>query len=116
MDLARRIEGPEFAKHVAYSPVLWQVHIAGKLVGLAGCYVLDGDLHLSICLVAPEARGRNLQRRLVRVRLAYGRANGCRTAYTYANRRNHPSLIQLLREGFSPYAVRNGYCYVARYL
>jgi GNAT superfamily N-acetyltransferase len=65
------------------------------------------DLHLTMAYVTPAYRGHGIQRQLIATRLAYGRRNGAKIAYTYTHIHNRPSQINLLHAGFTPYAVRS---------
>lgn len=76
------------------------------VVGFAGCRVLTSDsevLLLERAGVHPTARGRHLQARLIRVRLSWGRRQGCRVAITYVLTQNHASMNNLIRCGFQVY-------------
>ena len=88
----------------------------GHLVAVAACTVYDGNVHLTTCVVAPAARGHNLQRRLIRVRVAYARRITPKRpnaqVITYTHRNNRPSQINLLKEGFVPFSV-TGLVYVS---
>lgn len=114
--LARRTEGATFEDLVNRSQRLWVAVDEDEVVGYAGASVRGQNLHLTIAGVTQKARGQGLQRRFIKARLAWGKAQGATVAYTYANRRNRASLISLLHLGFSPYEVSNGFCYVAKYL
>lgn len=84
---------------------------AGDILGVASAWPDRADkvLHLTTCFVVPAARGLGVQRALLRARLAYGRREGLHEARTYTARNNRPSQINLLKEGFVPYAVTGGY-------
>lgn len=60
--------------------------------------------------ILPEARGKNIQQRLVRTRERRARALGLVGCLTYVANWNSPSLINLLKLGYKQYdpAVRRG--------
>lgn len=60
------------------------------------------QLTLSGCFVAPEYRGRHLQRALIRARLADGYARGFRAAVSQVAPFNESSRAHLVAEGFTP--------------
>lgn len=63
----------------------------------------DGEtVRLERAYVAPTLRGLGLQRRMIRVRLRFGRARGASKAYTYTWGGNVRSQRSLIREGFLP--------------
>lgn len=64
---------------------------------------------LSRAGVVPEHRGRGLQKRLIRVRLARARALGWRHAVTYTVD-NPPSANSLIACGFRMYHPQNPWC------
>jgi GNAT superfamily N-acetyltransferase len=78
----------------------------GVPLGYAGAKVMPLDRHTYLCRagVLPQARGRGLQRRLIRTRLAWARkvgAVGCYT-YTIANPASANSLISCGFRAFEP--------------
>jgi GNAT superfamily N-acetyltransferase len=84
---------------------------AGKPVAYAGARPMrsvPGGCWLSRCAVVAEARGAGLQRRLLRVRLAWARRHGLTEAYTYTVPGNAPSMNNLIRCGFRTYV--DDYC------
>jgi GNAT superfamily N-acetyltransferase len=58
---------------------------------------------LSRAAVLPSARGKGLQRRMIRVRVAWAKRHGYTRLVTYASTLNPPSIMNLMREGFKPY-------------
>ena len=56
--------------------------------------------------VAPLARGRGLQRRLIRARLGWARSEGATHAVTYTAPHNIKSSNNLIRCGFRMYSPR----------
>jgi GNAT superfamily N-acetyltransferase len=116
--LAYRLGGKTFEDIVLSSEALWVVlDDDNEVVGAAGASVSRGRLILTICFLSPKARGYGFQKKLIDLRLRWGRKQGCKIAYTYTYRRNHASMISLLKNNFSPYYVdKSNYAYFARYL
>ena len=118
-DLAYRLEGKTFERLVSEAEALWVVlDDDNQVVGSAGASIKRKTaLHLTFCILAPEARGKGLQQKLIVLRLRWGKKNECTIAYTYAYRRNHASMVSLLKNNFSPYYVdKSNFAYFARYL
>lgn len=89
--------------------VWWVAYLDGTPVAYAGaraCESLPQYAYLSRCGVLESARGRGLQRRLVRVRAAWARAQGHKHAITYTLPYNAHSSNNLIRCGFLTYADR----------
>jgi GNAT superfamily N-acetyltransferase len=72
----------------------------------AGAFVEGEALHLERCYVSPELRGGRLQRRLIRVREAWGRRMGCTHAVTYTSTAFWKSYRSLIRCGYLPTGYR----------
>jgi GNAT superfamily N-acetyltransferase len=83
----------------------WIAYDGPKPVGFCTARKLSRErsLFLSWCGILPGARKKNLQRRMIRVRLAYGRREGLKRALTYTRLDNYPSMCNLLKEGFRFY-------------
>lgn len=116
MKFARRVGGSFLADEIlAGSDQIWEaVADDGRLAAVAGASVPDETLHLTLCIVAPWARGNGLQRRLIDVRLRWGRRNGATRAHTYCATDNRPSLISLVRKGFSPFRADHNFVQLER--
>lgn len=73
-----------------------------ELVGYAGGRVIPetGAYYLSRAMVLPEYRGRGLQKRLIRARVAHARRLGCPRVVTYTNPVNVASNNSLIACGF----------------
>ena len=78
---------------------------SGIPVGFAGMKLVDGNKSgfLSRVGVIPSARGHNLQRRFVRVRMGEAKATGLLFVCTYVAWHNYSSLNNLAAEGFQFY-------------
>jgi ribosomal protein S18 acetylase RimI-like enzyme len=63
----------------------------------------DGSCFLSSAAVFAGARGAGLQRRMVRLRLAWAARHGQSVCVTYATRENFRSIANLIRCGFHFY-------------
>lgn len=85
----------------------WLLKHDGKVVGYAGARILPAPdvatLYMCRAAVAREHRGHGLQKRLIRVRLNWGRTQECKTAITYTMR-NPASANSLIACGFRVYA------------
>lgn len=90
------IEGDWPGDHQAF----WVAHDAEGLAAFCGAKLLGNTVALSSAVVAPRARGQNLQRRMIRCRLRWGMRLGATLATTYVYVLNYPSLTNLLLEGF----------------
>src|SRR4051812_16796896 len=75
---------------------------AGQAVGYAGATYWSPDryVYLARCGVLPSARGQGLQRRFIRVREAWARAQGAEGCYTYTSPTNLHSANNLIRAGY----------------
>jgi len=78
---------------------------AGDVVAFAAAVVVDGSstAFLALAGVASEARGRGLQRRLIRVREAWARGRCCSHMVTYTAPHNNTSANNLIRCGYQLY-------------
>jgi len=63
-----------------------------------------GTLFLSRAGLISEARGKGLQRRMIKVRFAYAKKHGFKKVITYVHRDNIQSAVNLERCGFRLYA------------
>jgi ribosomal protein S18 acetylase RimI-like enzyme len=100
-----RDSGPPSDEELGQSAWWVAVDDSGKPVGYAGIWVKadkKAAYHTRVG-VLPEARGRGLQGRFLRVREAHARKHGCDRAYTYVQIHNHPSSANLCRSGYVPY-------------
>lgn len=77
----------------------------GTVLGFCSAVYLTGEnnVFLSSAAVFPCARGGGLQRRMIRHRVRWAKAQGARYAITYAIKSNYPSLTNLIRAGFRFY-------------
>jgi len=71
-----------------------------QLVGFASACNHGDMLELTSCAVVSAANGLGLQRRLIRVREAYARRQGCTCVCTYAIHHNYGSITNLIRAGY----------------
>jgi ribosomal protein S18 acetylase RimI-like enzyme len=79
----------------------WGAWDGSELVGYAGGRLIDtGAYYLSRAGVVPEYRGRGLQKRLIRVRVARARKLGAPRVVTYTNPINAASNNSLIACGF----------------
>jgi GNAT superfamily N-acetyltransferase len=76
----------------------------GRPAGYAGLLHYERNtVFLCRSGILPEYRGRDLQQRLIRVRLRYGRKHGARLAITYTAYNNVASSNNLIASGFHMY-------------
>lgn len=77
----------------------------GKPIGFCSAvYRPDsGYVFLSRAAVSLEARGSGLQRRMIRVRVAWAKRQGAATVITYTLLKNYESLVNLLKSKFRFY-------------
>ena len=90
---------PDVGEHTAW----WVVFDEdGAPVAYAGAMLWEPDdaVYLHRAGVLPRARGLGLQRRMIRVRERWGRANNARAAYTYTAATNTVSANNLIRCGY----------------
>lgn len=87
----------------------------GTLLGMAGADWDPESRHMEMqcCVVAPHARGKGIQQRLIRARIAFARKNGAISLETYAHSANLPSLVSLLKCGFQPKDLQDGFLTVS---
>jgi GNAT superfamily N-acetyltransferase len=102
-DLEARLFGHRYAQPGAE---WWIAEREGQLVGFGGAKLWEPDGRVFLCRagVAPEARGQGLQKRLIRVRVAWARKVGATGCYTYTidNPASQNSLIACGFRTFSP--------------
>lgn len=85
--------------------IIWAaIADSGELLGTAGMAFDEDSRHaeLTFCVISTSARGRGLQKRLIRARVAWARKIGAVSLETYASLDNRASLISLLKCGFTP--------------
>lgn len=76
----------------------------GKPAGFCSAVLQPNDtVFLSRASVVVSARGAGLQRRMIRVRVAWARRIGVTRIITYTVRSNHESIANLLKCGFRFY-------------
>jgi GNAT superfamily N-acetyltransferase len=89
-----------FAEDAFHGGWWWAAESAGDLVGFAGALDRgDGVLFLGLCGVAPEARGRGLQRRFIAVREELARSLCFATLKTHTDAENYASANNFIRSG-----------------
>lgn len=103
----RDVESAKWARSVTWIVV----HIpTGHIVGYACLRLVENEslVYLSRAGVTHKHRGNGLQRRLIRVRVAYGRRLG-RGAITYTVHANPKSVNNLIACGFRYYEPQNAW-------
>ena len=92
--------------------VMWWVAVdepapnTEKIVGYAAAHLSSqypNAIYLSRCGVIPEARGKGLQRRLIRARERWGRSVGAEWARTDTSCLNAPSINGLIKAGYKAF-------------
>jgi len=84
----------------------WWVAMDGDVpVGFAGVRMLpaEGKAFLALAGVTAVARGKGLQKRLIRVRTRHAKRHLAPRCYTYVKSTNHASMRSLISCGFKPY-------------
>lgn len=95
----------------SYEVIYWLVFDSkGKEVGFCMLSLLtDGISFLARVGVLPEARGHNLQKRLLRVREAYAKRKNFTKVITYTTINNIASMHNLQKAGYFLYLPENCY-------
>lgn len=81
----------------------WVVLDGDTVIAFALIQVMGEKAFLSLVAVQKEYRNQGLQKRLIRVRLKYAKACGCKEVVTYTARHNTPSTNALISCGFKVY-------------
>lgn len=84
--------------------VAWEKGVPLAFGGIA--FWSNGKAFLSLAGVLPEHRGRGLQKRLIKARIAYARKWGVRQVVTYTVVNNPESMRSLIRCGMLPYTPK----------
>lgn len=115
--LPRRMRAGQHGAHPEEYPLLWVVMDGDTLAAYATAYETEaGILSLRGCQVEKKYQGRGLQRRLLGVRVGYARRHGMRMARTYVAGDNVHSMCNVLRAGFEPARVTDGFLELERKL
>ncbi len=84
----------------------WLAHIRDDIQPIGFCTATDlGEriLFLSRCGVRKNYRGLHLQRRFIQTRLRFAKKKGFKKVITYVQKKNYPSLCNLIKCGFLLY-------------
>lgn len=94
--------GPYGAKPPSTYPAVWLLEEGGEPVAYGAAYIDKeaGTVTLATCGTRKHARGRGLQRPLIRQMHAWARRRGIRLGRTYTSADNWPSLANLMRCGY----------------
>lgn len=90
----------------------WLAYANDDLQPVGFCTATDlghGILFLSRCGVRRSYRGLRLQRKFIQTRLRFARKKGYKKVITYVQKKNYPSLCNLIKCGFLLYEPE--YCY-----
>jgi GNAT superfamily N-acetyltransferase len=111
LDLIASMQLECFGKSVKYVQdkgefcTWWVGYDGSRAVAFCGARVVDGHtLYLSLSGVLKCARGKRVQRRMVRLRERWARSQGLKHALTYTSATNYPSANTLIRCGYKLYA------------
>jgi GNAT superfamily N-acetyltransferase len=88
-----------------YERATWWIAYDGETpIAFTGCFIHD-DVWMGMerSGVLPAYRGKGLQKKLIRTRLAYARRHKVVTVYTYVCSENHASVNSLFSQGFKSY-------------
>lgn len=115
--LPRRMRSGQHGAHPEEYPLLWVVLDGDTVAAYATAFETEaGVLSLRGCQVAKKYRGKGLQARLLGVRLRWARRHGLRVARTYVAVDNRHSLCNVVRAGFEPSRVTDGFLELERRL
>jgi GNAT superfamily N-acetyltransferase len=83
----------------------WLMYEDDEPIGFATADLLpEGDtVFLSRAGILPGSQGRGLQKRLIRVREKWAKAQGAGWVITYTTLQNYPTLVNLIRTGYKFY-------------
>lgn len=103
-ELERRFfyDSPPLKEHLMEGATWWVAEHEGMAVAFAGAVMRGSDASLIRSAVMREARGLGLQKRLIRVRLAWAKKQGALRAVTYTHVRSIASMRSLVSCGFKP--------------
>jgi len=114
-DLVRELDheifrvSPNVEDDELYESVWWVVSIDGRPAGYAGIRGKDDTkAEMTRAGVVQWARGGGLQKRLIRVRVAWAKRRGFSRVYTYTWAGNYASMSSLASCGFRPYYLEDG--------
>lgn len=100
------IDNIEYSKNI-----LWLVRDKKKAIGMCSLKPLpdEGSVFFSYSVIDPKYRGRGIQRKLIRARLAWAKRHGYTCASTYTLKDNYPSMSNLIKCGFMFYDPHSEY-------
>ena len=105
-----RSEDESFGDLCRNSQEVWVAMEDGEILACAGAELIQDHpcrAELTFCVVAKQARGRGLQERLLKVRLAWAEKEGVTCAETYTHKENKPSLLNLIKAGFVVFSFQD---------
>lgn len=106
MDAAYKLAKEEeeaFGDLCRNSEAVWVALDQGQVVAAAGAEMVQDHpcrVSLTFCVVAPQARGKGLQARLLRARELWAHKEGVSLVETYTHKENKPSLLNLLAANY----------------
>lgn len=87
----------------------WAIVVRKKLIAYCGCLYKDGICIFVRVWVHKDYRGKGLQRRMIKARVAAARKRKCKKAITYTKMWNYPSANNLIKEQFLIYRPEYAY-------
>lgn len=118
VDLDKELITPAMKETELAGATWWLAELEGAPVGYAGIKLIPGEGKAFLCRagVVEAARGKGLQKRLIRVRTRFAKSQGVLRCYTYVKDSNLASMRSLLSCGFRPYyferGLENGFVYL----
>ena len=123
-DVFLAMHGPVHGTPASNADAVYAIRNGRGEPAAVGCVnkstVYPGEAFLSNCAVAPHYRGLGYQRDLIAYRVRWARRAGLDGVRTYASVDNVPSMVNLLKAGFTPTEVlaegENSYLYFRKVL
>ena len=103
--------GPHNGKTPKRGSRFWLATLGGVPAAFAMGVFHAKDFWFRNCVVAGHARGKGIQRALIRARIAYAEAHGASLIATYTGANNLTSANNLIKCGFVYWGAENGWLY-----
>lgn len=92
----------------------WIAEEHNIVLGFCGARIVNDECFLIRSAVCVGARGRGLQKRFIRLRIRWARAQGVSRAHTYVHVTNIPSMRSLINCGFRPFKYEDSFVHFSR--